>query len=123
MMIKPEGKEVISLRRVAARFIAKNEKDGLDELDQITSSVRGKVNRKYLLWLFAVTVATIFGVGIISVSIAIAFAKPASSNAAIAVGGFTVLLYAALVFSWRFFQYGFGLVQNPGLPFMANVMR
>ena len=107
--------EVLSLRRVAARFIARNEQDGLDALDAITSSSFAKVRWRYRLWMFAVFVATlVFGTAL-AVSVIIAIGDPAYGNLMIGAVLILLFLYYAVVSSWRWFQYGVGFERKPRL--------
>ncbi len=111
----PGAVEVLSLRRVAARFIAKNEQDGLDILDGVTSAVFARVRWRYQIWLFIVFVATLaFGTAI-AVSVIIAIGNAAYGNLMIGAVLVLLLLYYAVVSSWRWFQYGIGFERKPRL--------
>jgi hypothetical protein len=105
--------EVLSLRRVAARFLARNEQDGLDELDEITSAVFGKIRMRYLLWLVAVSVATVIFGGAIVVAIAGAIAMSPQSDAFTAAALFCAVILGAILLLWRLFQYGIGFARVP----------
>lgn len=99
-------KEVLSLRIVAARFISRDEKAGLAELDRITADVYALVQKKYWLWwtaftatLFATVITLLPGIGFTL------FAVPGGEiMATIGLIPFTLLM--AVLAYWRILQYG-----------------
>lgn len=112
--IKPEVSEieVVSLRHVAARFISKNEQDGLEELGKITSALFEEIKLRYQLWAFACVLAAImFGLAV-AISLFTTFALPSQSALASAITGLIGLIWAAVIFSWYCFQYGFHPVKK-----------
>lgn len=113
-MMPPSGDiEVLTVRRVAARFLARDEQDGLDELDEITSGLFGIIRARYLLWLAAVSIATVVLIGAIVVAVAFAFAKSSVSNTATETALACAVVFGAVLLFWRFFQYGIGFVRTP----------
>ena len=129
--MKPEasGIEVVSLRHVAARFISKNEQDGLEELGAITSALFKEIQLRYRLWAFASGLAAImFGLAV-AISLFTTFALPSQSALATAVTGLIGLIWAAVIFLWHCFQYGFRPVKkvlpakyaNPDSPAAKNI--
>lgn len=112
--------EVLPLRRVAARFIARSEQDGLDTLDALTSALFAQVRWRYQIWLFVVFVATLaFGTAI-AVSVIIAIGNAAYGNLMIGAVLVLLLLYYAVVSSWRWYQYGVGFERKPRVALYAN---
>lgn len=107
------GIEVLTLRSLAARFIAKKEQDGLDELNFITSSLYGKIELKYSLWIFSITVATLVFVAFLIIFAGFALQGSPFTNSLLVVGALSILGYIILALQWRFFQYDRGSVKNP----------
>lgn len=105
--------EVLPLRRVAARFLAQTEQDGLDELDTITSALFGKIRLRYVLWLIAVSVTIALLGGAILLAVAVAFAIPAKADIFAICALVFAVLFGATFLAWRFFQYGVGFVSAP----------
>ena len=108
MMPASSGIEILSLRRVAARCIAKNEQDGLDTLDAITAALFGQIRWRYRLWMSAVFVATIVFGSAITVSVVIAIDEPTHGNLMVASVLILLFLYYCVLSSWRWYQYGLG---------------
>ena len=105
--------EILPIRLVAARFVAKHEKDGTDDLAALTSDVFAAIRPRYLAWLLVLGVGAAFSLLAIALSVTAIFSEPTNSNwpyftiSAFALGWFVLLLV------WRWFQYGFGWVQVP----------
>ena len=113
-MTPPAGNiEVLSLRRVAARFLARNEHDGLDELNEITAVLFGKILLRYVLWLVAVSITIVIFAGAVVVAVIAAIKMPSYSTAYTAIAACCAIVLGATLLQWRFFQYGFFLVSKP----------
>ncbi len=116
----PSAVEILSLRRVAARFIAKNEQDGLDILDGVTSTVFARIRSRYRLWLIGAFAATLVFVSSIVAAVFVAIADPVYGDLLIVAVPVLLLLYFLVLSSWRWLQYRsiFGLA--PQLAVYAN---
>lgn len=112
--------EPLPIRRIAARFIARNEREGLDELDAIASSTFGQIRRKHRLWLLALLILTVILVPLFLAAAIVDQTNPKWGSALyIAV----IVDLAALLgtfFGWRFYQYGFGRKLKPMPSIYAN---
>lgn len=114
------GVEVLTLRSAAARFIAKIEQEGLDDLDIMTASLYRKIEGRYSLWLFSMAVATIIFVAFLIIFTGFALQGPSLSNSLLVVGALSSLAYIMLALQWRVFQYGRVLGKTPRLAIYAN---
>ena len=116
----PSAVEVLSLRRVAARFIAKNEQDGLDILDGVTSAVFARIRSRYRLWLFAAFAATLVFVSAIVAAVVVAIADPVYGDLLIVAVPVLLLVYFLVLSSWRWVQYRSIIGLAPQLAVYAN---
>ncbi|WP_215761903.1 hypothetical protein [Acetobacter sp. P1H12_c] len=100
-------KEELPIRRLAARFLFKNEQDGLDAIDRVTSSLYGKIRLLYVASYIGSSV--LFGFFVLF-SLFLALVDPSGRHFGhtpffinVAIG----IVAIAAFFSWRIFQYGF----------------
>lgn len=113
-MTPVEGQiEVLPIRHVAARFIAKVERDGIDELDTLTSNTFKHIRPTYLAWLFVVGIGAALTLTAIVASLVVAVAGQSDSNAPAVVTGILAFGWIAALETWRWFQYGFGWLRTP----------
>ena len=112
--------ESLPVRRIVARFIARNEREGLDELDTIASSTFGQIRRKHRLWLLALLILTVI---LVPLFLAAAIVDQTNSRWGSALYIAVIVDLAALLgtfFGWRFSQYGFGRKLKPMPAIYAN---
>ncbi|GGO89775.1 hypothetical protein [Stakelama pacifica] len=116
-----EGKfSTIALRLVAARFIHKNEDEGVLEIDRIARGVRSQVAMQYLILWAALMLATSFFLIFALAAITLVFVNEEYGH----VAGVIALLQFAIVIGilsyWRSLQYGGLTVGKPQPAIYAN---
>lgn len=112
--------EILPIRLVAARFVAKVEKDGAAELEGQTTRLFDHIRPKYLVWLLAVGFGTGFTLFVIAFSVFAIFTQPSSNDWPFIAIAISVLVWIALLATWRWFQYGFGWVRTALPAIYAN---
>jgi hypothetical protein len=112
--------EVLSLRRVAARFINTDEQTGLAELDRIAADASRVIQRRY--WLLCTTsAATAFATAVTLLpwlALTLNEAPGADVIGLIGLGCFGLMMAAGA--SWRVFQYGGLKAATPQNPVYAD---
>ncbi len=112
--------EVLSLRRVAARFINTDEQTGLAELDRIAADASRDIQKRY--WLLSTTsAATAFATAVTLLpwlALTLNEAPGADVIGLIGLGCFGLMMAAGA--SWRVFQYGGLKATTPQKPVYAD---
>lgn len=115
-----DRKEVLPLRRVAARFISTDEQTGLAELDRITADASRAIQKRYWFWsnsfaatAFATTVTLLPG-------LALTFDEAPGADVIRLIGLGCSGLMIAVGISWRVFQYGGMQASTPQRPVYAD---
>lgn len=101
-----DGKEVLPLRIVAARFVNDDEQTGLAELDRIAAdSSRLVQNRYWALWL-ALAATACSAILMLTLGIVWTIRGAPGADILLIIGLACFILTMAVVASWRAFQYG-----------------
>lgn len=115
-----DHKDVLPLRRVAARFININEQVGLADLDRITANASRVIQKRYAILLTAFAIAVLAtGITLIPGLLLVASETP-GAEVALMVGLACFALLIAILVLWRSFQYGGLKASVPQKPVYAD---
>ena len=115
-----DWKEVLPLRRVAARFINTDEQTGLAELDRITADASRTIQKRYWLWSTSFA-ATAFATTVTLLpALALTFDEAPGADVVRLIGLACSGLTIAVGASWRVFQYGGMQASTPQNPVYAD---
>ncbi len=112
--------EILPIRLVAARFVAKVEQDGTAELETLTSNLFKTIRPRYLAWLTAIGAGAALFLLAIAYALFAALDGPQSGNLPMIALSIFALGWFALLAAWRWFQYGFGWARTPLPAIYAN---
>jgi hypothetical protein len=112
-----------SLRRIAARLLHKDEREGLRELDQIATGIDAHVRWRFIICagLFG-TSSILAGIGLI-VWVVSAFAGQRTGYTPLWIVGPLGAIAVGVLLYWRAFQYRIGPVRTPRIAIYANADR